>query len=63
MLMRLFDVSTYWTVRGDHRFTEKVMFFSRFTWQLQSIAAYENNLPTIGQLWNQRQTAGARRLI
>jgi len=56
MLTRPYDASTYWTVRGDHRFTEKATFFSRFTWQRQSSSAYENNLPTIGQLWNQRDT-------
>jgi hypothetical protein len=56
MKIRPFDSSTYWTVRGDHRFNDKVAFFARFTWQRQSSAAYQANLPTIGQLWNQRDT-------
>jgi hypothetical protein len=56
MKVRPFDASTYWTVRGDHRFSEKATFFSRLTWQQQTSSAYQNNLPTIGQLWNQRTT-------
>ncbi|HUS06692.1 MAG TPA: TonB-dependent receptor [Bryobacteraceae bacterium] len=54
--VRPFDPNTYWTVRGDHRFSDKAMFFARFTWQRQWNTSYQANLPTIGQLWNQRNT-------
>jgi hypothetical protein len=56
MKTRPFDPSTYVTVRGDHRFTDKMSFFARYTWQRQTSSSYEDNLPTIGQLWNQRDT-------
>jgi hypothetical protein len=54
--VRPFDPSTYWTLRGDHRFSDKLMFFARYTWQRQWNTSYQANLPTIGQLWNRRDT-------
>jgi hypothetical protein len=54
--VRPFDPSTYLTGRGDHRFSDKVSLFARYTWQRQWSSAYQGNLPTIGQLWNQRNT-------
>ena len=56
LLTRSFDPSTYITMRGDHRFSEKVQVFARFTWQRQWNRPYESNLPTLGQRWNQRNT-------
>lgn len=53
---RAFDPSTYLTGRGDHRFSDKVQVFARFTWQRQWSRPYQSNLPTIGQQWNQRNT-------
>lgn len=56
LLTRSFDPSTYWTARGDHRFSDKVTVFARYTWQRQFNRPYQSNLPTLGQQWNQRDT-------
>jgi hypothetical protein len=54
--IRPYDPSTYWTTRADHRFSDKVSTFARFTWQRLWNRTYEGNLPTIGQRWQQRNT-------
>ena len=54
--IRPYDPSTYWTTRFDHRISEKLSFFARFTWQRLWNRTYEGNLPTIGQRWQQRNT-------
>src|SRR4051794_17321923 len=56
LVTRQFDPSTYITARGDHRFSDKVQVFSRYTWQRQWNRSYQSNLPTVGQQWNQRNT-------
>jgi hypothetical protein len=56
LVTRSFDPSTYWTTRADHRFSDKLSVFARFTWQRQWIRSFQSNLPTIGQQWNQRNT-------
>jgi hypothetical protein len=48
------DPSTYWTTRGDHRFSEKDAVFGRFTFQRLFNRTYEGNLPTIGRRFQQR---------
>ncbi len=54
--LRSFDPNTYYTVRGDHRFTEKAFVFGRWTWNRSHSRAYEGNLPTIGTRWQTRDT-------
>ncbi len=53
---RNFDPNTYYTARGDHRFSEKSFIFGRWTWAREHNRDHEGNLPTIGQLWNTRDT-------
>jgi hypothetical protein len=53
---RPFDPNTYWTTRIDHRFSEKSFLFGRYTWNRGHSRGYEGNLPTIGRLWNTRDT-------
>jgi hypothetical protein len=55
---RAFDPSTYWATRIDHRFSDKAFVFGRFTWNRAYISSYDGNLPTIGTMWNQRDTRG-----
>jgi len=43
-----FAPSNYWTVRGDHRFSDRDSIFGRFTLQDLKIQAWQGNLPTIG---------------
>jgi hypothetical protein len=54
MKVRPRDPSTYWTTRGDHRFSDKDMVFGRFTFQRLYNRTYEGNLPTIGRRYQQR---------
>jgi hypothetical protein len=58
MLSREFDPSTYWTTRIDHRFSDKDFIFGRFTWALQYSRGWDDNLPTIGRIQNQRENQG-----
>jgi hypothetical protein len=53
---RPFDPNTYYTVRGDHRFSQKTFMFGRWTWNRSHSRAYEGNLPTIGRRWQTRDT-------
>lgn len=53
---RPFDPDTYWTARLDHRFSDKFMFYGRYTWNRLFTRNYVGNLPTLGQLWNVRNT-------
>ena len=55
-LTRPFDPDTYWTTRIDHRFSEKAFVFARYTWNNSYSRPFEGNLPTIGQLWQIRDT-------
>jgi len=57
--IRAFQPNTYWTLRIDHRFSDRIFVFGRFTWNRSRGNSFEGNLPTIGQLWNQRDTRGA----
>ena len=63
MLTRPYDASTYWTVRGDHRFTDKATFFSRFTWQRQSSSALREQPADDRPVMEPARHASARRLI
>jgi hypothetical protein len=54
-----FDPNTYWTTRGDHRFTDRMSIFGRYTWQRQHSTDYESNLPTVGRLTDTRDTRNA----
>jgi hypothetical protein len=49
-----FAPSDYWTVRGDHRFSEKDQIYGRFTLQDVSLRAWQSNLPTVGQHFQHR---------
>jgi len=53
---RNFDPNTYYTIRGDHRFSEKSFIFGRWTWNRAHSRDYESNLPTVGQRWQTRDT-------
>jgi hypothetical protein len=53
---RPFDPNTYYTGRGDHRFSSKSFVFGRFTWNRSHSRAFEGNLPTIGRRWQTRDT-------
>lgn len=53
------DPSTYWTTRGDHRFSEKDSVFGRFTFQRLYNRPYEGNLPTIGRRKQRRDNRAA----
>lgn len=57
-LQRPRDPSTYWVVRGDHRFSDKDMVFGRFTFQRLFNRTYEGNLPAIGRRIQQRDNRG-----
>ena len=59
VLGRPFDPSTYWTTRLDHRFSERAFLFGRFTWAKQYTRNWDDNLPTIGTIRNQRENQGA----
>ncbi|MEZ5403938.1 MAG: carboxypeptidase-like regulatory domain-containing protein [Bryobacteraceae bacterium] len=54
--LRPYDPNTYYTIRGDHRFSEKSFLFARWTWNRSHSRAFEGNLPTIGQRWQTRDT-------
>lgn len=58
MLTRPRDPSTYWTLRGDHRFSNRDFMFARFTFQRLYNRTYEGNLPTIGRRIQQRDNRG-----
>jgi hypothetical protein len=55
-LVRPFDPNTYYTVRGDHRFSSRTFAFGRWTWNRAHSRAYESNLPAIGRRWQTRDT-------
>lgn len=55
-ISRAYDPDTYWTTRIDHRFSQKAFVFARYTWNNSYSRPYEGNLPTIGQLWQIRDT-------
>jgi len=59
LLSRPFDPSTYWTTRIDHRFSDRDFLFGRFTWAKQYSRGWDDNLPTIGRIQNQRENQGA----
>jgi hypothetical protein len=48
------DPSTNITVRGDHRFSPSDSLFGRFSFQRGYNRPWENNLPTIGRLFQRR---------
>jgi hypothetical protein len=58
-LTREYDPSAYWTTRLDHRFSDRDFVFGRFTWAKQYSRGWDDNLPTIGQIQNQRENQGA----
>jgi hypothetical protein len=53
---RAFDPNTYYTLRLDHRFSDKSFVFGRWTWNRAHSRGFEGNLPTIGQRWQTRNT-------
>ncbi len=53
---RPFDPNTYYTARGDHRFSQRTFMFGRWTWNRSHSRAYEGNLPAIGRRWQTRET-------
>src|SRR5712692_10732821 len=53
---RPFDPDFYYTTRIDHRFSDKSFLFGRWTWNRSYSRGYAGNLPTIGQLWQIRDT-------
>jgi len=53
---RPFDPNTYYTIRGDHRFSQNSFIFGRWTFNRTHSRAFEGNLPTIGQRWQTRDT-------
>jgi hypothetical protein len=53
------DPSTYFTTRGDHRFSEKDSIFGRFTYHRAYSRGFEGNLPTIGQRFQRRDNRAA----
>ncbi len=55
-LDRPFDPDFYYTTRIDHRFSDKSFVFGRWTWNRSYSRGFEGNLPTIGQLWQIRDT-------
>jgi hypothetical protein len=59
LLSRPFDPSTYWTTRLDHRFSDRDFLFGRFTWARQYSRGWDDNLPTIGRITNERENQGA----
>jgi hypothetical protein len=54
--IRPFDPNTYYTIRGDHRFSQNSFIFGRWTWNRSHSRDYEGNLPSIGQRWQTRDT-------
>ena len=59
LLSRPFDPATYWTTRLDHRFSDRDFLFGRFTWARQYSRTWDDNLPTIGRIANERENQGA----
>jgi len=55
-LLRPFDPNTYWTMRLDHRFSEKHFVFGRYTWNRSHSRDYDSALPAIGRRWQTRDT-------
>ncbi|MCC6538698.1 MAG: TonB-dependent receptor [Bryobacterales bacterium] len=55
---RPFDPNTYWTMRFDHRFSQKHFVFGRYIWNRSHSRAYDNALPAFGQRWQTRDTRG-----
>jgi len=55
-LLRPFDPNTYWTTRGDHRFSEKHFVFGRYTWNRSHSRDFDSSLPAIGRRWQTRDT-------
>lgn len=53
---RPFDPNTFYTIRGDHRFSQRTFVFGRWTWNRAHSRAFEGNLPTIGRRWQTRDT-------
>ena len=51
-----FDPNNYWTSRIDHRFGQKAFVYGRYTWQRQNNTDFDANLPTIGRIYDQRNT-------
>lgn len=52
--IQAFVPSNYWTLRGDHRFSDRDSIFGRFTTQDLVAQAWQGNLPTIGQHYQHR---------
>jgi hypothetical protein len=59
LLSRPFDPATYWTTRLDHRFSDRGFLFGRFTWARQYSRTWDDNLPTIGRIANERENQAA----
>jgi hypothetical protein len=55
-LPRPFDPNTYWTTRGDHRFSPKHFAFGRYIWNRSHSRDYDSQLPAVGRRWQTRDT-------
>ena len=57
--MRSRDPITYWTARGDHRFSNSDSVYGRFTFHRARNTPHEGNLPAIGRRFQQRDNRAA----
>jgi hypothetical protein len=57
--LRSRDPITYWTARGDHRFSDSDSIYGRFTFQRALNTPHEGNLPAIGRRFQQRDNRAA----
>jgi hypothetical protein len=57
--MRPRDPVTYWTARGDHRFSTSDSVYGRYTFHRALNRPFEGNLPAIGQRFQQRDNRAA----
>jgi hypothetical protein len=57
--MRSRDPISYWTARGDHRFSEADSLYGRFTFHRAKNTPHEGNLPAIGRRFQQRDNRAA----
>jgi len=57
--IRAFDPNSYYTVRMDHRVSDKSSLYVRWTWNQAYTRQFLGNLPTIGQNNQRRDTRAA----
>ncbi len=59
LMTRAFDGQTTWSMRFDHRISEKSFLYGRYQWNRSYSMGFDGALPTIGQKWQQRDTRAA----